>query len=143
MTRAAVRRRRLTLLAVLVVVSAVPSGVLVFQSPASSTVSPPTPTPTPSAESPVRHRDQHRALGEADGDVPDGVTVFDEEIPAVANLDPDLLGAFRQAAAVAGGVGVEFHVNSGWRSPEYQNQLLRDAVSKYGSEAEGPLGGQA
>ena len=27
-------------------------------------------------------------------------------------------------------------VNSGWRSPEYQDQLLRDAVSKYGSEAE-------
>ena len=32
------------------------------------------------------------ALGEADGAVPDGATVFDDEIPAVANLDPDLLG---------------------------------------------------
>jgi LAS superfamily LD-carboxypeptidase LdcB len=30
--------------------------------------------------------------------------------------------------------GVHFVVHSGWRSPEYQNQLLREAVSKYGSE---------
>jgi zinc D-Ala-D-Ala carboxypeptidase len=32
--------------------------------------------------------------------------------------------------------GVQFYVNSGWRSPEYQNQLLREAVSEYGSEEE-------
>ena len=32
--------------------------------------------------------------------------------------------------------GVEFVVDSGWRSPAYQEQLLREAVSKYGSEAE-------
>ena len=31
---------------------------------------------------------------------------------------------------------MEFHVDSGWRSPEYQEQLLREAVLKYGSEAE-------
>jgi LAS superfamily LD-carboxypeptidase LdcB len=31
---------------------------------------------------------------------------------------------------------VEFHVNSGWRSEAYQNQLLREAVDKYGSEEE-------
>jgi D-alanyl-D-alanine carboxypeptidase len=31
--------------------------------------------------------------------------------------------------------GVTF-LNSGWRSPEYQNQLLREAVSEYGSEEE-------
>ena len=29
-----------------------------------------------------------------------------------------------------------FLVDSGWRSPEYQNQLLREAVSEYGSEEE-------
>ena len=28
------------------------------------------------------------------------------------------------------------YVDSGWRSPEYQEQLLRTAVSKYGSEEE-------
>ena len=76
------------------------------------------------------------ALGEADGAVPDGTTVFDDEIPGVAKLDSDLLGALRRAAADAAGVGVQFYVDSGWRSPEYQEQLLRDAISKYGSEAE-------
>jgi len=76
------------------------------------------------------------ALGEADGAVPDGTTVFDDEIPGVANLDPGLLGALRQAAADAAGNGLEFFVDSGWRSPEYQERLLYDAVSKYGSERE-------
>jgi zinc D-Ala-D-Ala carboxypeptidase len=76
------------------------------------------------------------ALGEADGAVPDGTTVFDDEIPGVANLDPALLGALRQAATDAAGDGVEFYVDSGWRSPEYQEQLLHEAVLKYGSEAE-------
>ncbi len=82
-------------------------------------------------------RSEHRgALGEADGAVPDGATVFDDEIPGVANLDPALLGALRQAATDAADDGVEFFVDSGWRSPEYQEQLLHEAVSKYGSEEE-------
>ena len=75
-------------------------------------------------------------LGEADGAVPDGTTVFDDEVPGVANLDPALLGALRRAAADAAADGVEFVVNSGWRSPAYQEQLLREAIAKYGSEAE-------
>ncbi|MEA3218836.1 MAG: zinc D-Ala-D-Ala carboxypeptidase [Acidimicrobiia bacterium] len=64
------------------------------------------------------------------------MTVFDDETPAVANLDPDLLAALRQGATDAADDGVEFYVNSGWRSSAYQEQLLREAVSKYGSEAE-------
>jgi zinc D-Ala-D-Ala carboxypeptidase len=76
------------------------------------------------------------ALGEADGAVPDGTTVFDDEIPGVANLDPALLGALRQAATDAADDGVEFFVNSGWRSPAYEEQLLQEAVSKYGSQEE-------
>jgi len=76
------------------------------------------------------------ALGEADGAVPDGVTVFDDGYPGVANLDPGLLQALREAATDAAEVGVTFYVNSGWRSPEHQSQLLREAVSKYGSEDE-------
>jgi zinc D-Ala-D-Ala carboxypeptidase len=80
-------------------------------------------------------RGEHRgALGEADGAVPDGTTVFDDEIPGVANLDSDLLGALRRAATDAADDGVEFFVDSGWRSPEYQERLLHDAVSEYGSE---------
>jgi len=82
-------------------------------------------------------RSEHRgALGEADGAVPDGATVFADEIPGVANLDPDLLRALRQAATDAADDRVELFVDSGWRSPEYQNQLLRDAISEYGSEEE-------
>jgi zinc D-Ala-D-Ala carboxypeptidase len=76
------------------------------------------------------------ALGEADGAVPDGTTVFDDGVPGVANLDPALLGALRQAATDAADDGVEFLVDSGWRSPEYQERLLQEAISKYGSEEE-------
>jgi len=57
-----------------------------------------------------------------------GELVHDEH-PGVANLDPDLLRALREAATEAADDGIEFYVNSGWRSPEYQNQLLREAVS--------------
>ncbi|WP_327588354.1 M15 family metallopeptidase [Nonomuraea sp. NBC_00507] len=68
--------------------------------------------------------------------MPDGVTVFDDEFPAVANLDHELLAALRQAATDAAHDGVEFFVNSGWRSPAYQEQLRHEAVSEYGSEEE-------
>jgi zinc D-Ala-D-Ala carboxypeptidase len=82
-------------------------------------------------------RSEHRAaLGEAGGALPDGATVFDDELPGVANLDPALLGALRQAATDAAGDGVELFVDSGWRSPEYQQRLLHQAVSKYGSVEE-------
>src|SRR5688572_24583291 len=77
----------------------------------------------------------HRgAATEDDGALPDGVTVFREEYPGVANLDPDLLQALREAATDAADGGVELFVNSGWRSAAYQDQLLREAVFEYGSE---------
>ena len=76
------------------------------------------------------------APGEADGIVPDGTTVFDDEVSGVAKLDPALLAALRQAATDAADDGVAFFVDSGWRSPAYQNQLLREAVFEYGSEVE-------
>lgn len=79
------------------------------------------------------------AITEAEGVLPDGVGVFDDQYPGIANLDPDLLQALRDAAADAANDGVEFQVNSGWRSPEYQEQLLREAVSAYGSEEEAAL----
>jgi hypothetical protein len=104
------------------------------------------PSPASSgAASPIEvRRSDHRdlrnghpgALGEAGGAVPDGTTVFDDEIPGVAKLDPALLTAIRQAATDAADAGVEFVVDSGWRSPAYQEQLLHEAVLKYGSEAE-------
>jgi hypothetical protein len=82
-------------------------------------------------------RSEHRgALGEADGAVPDGTTVLDDEIPAVANLDPALLGALRQAATDAAYDNVHLFVESGWRSPAYQEQLVHEAIAEYGSEQE-------
>ncbi|MFI5658739.1 M15 family metallopeptidase [Streptomyces sp. NPDC051684] len=139
------RPKHLSLLAIgLVVVAAVVATVLGLQSPRSSSASPPAkapPTPTHSSDSapaPMesRQRGGQNAVGEADGVVPDGVTVFDDTTPAVGELDPDLLKALRRAATDASGKGLTFYVNSGWRSPEYQNRLLDEAVSKYGSESE-------
>jgi hypothetical protein len=84
----------------------------------------------------VLRSEHHGSLAEADGAVPDGTTVFDDELPGVAHLDPALLAVLRQAATDASDDGVEFYVDSGWRSPEYQAQLLHEAVLKYGSEQE-------
>jgi hypothetical protein len=77
--------------------------------------------------------DHSVVLGEADGVVDGSASVFDDDVPAVSNLDPRLLAALRRAASAAQEDGVGLRVNSGWRSPEYQEQLLREAVSKYGS----------
>ena len=74
------------------------------------------------------------ALGEAHGAVREDVRVFDDDVPAVANLDPNLRRALRQAAMAAAKDGIAIVVKGGWRSREYQQQLLRDAVARYGSE---------
>jgi zinc D-Ala-D-Ala carboxypeptidase len=134
-----VRIRRLRAAGLLIVILAV-AGALGYQSAASSSS-----TASSAAAPPidVRHgapgrlRGEHRgALGEAGGAVPDGTTVFDDGIPGVVNLDPDLLRALRHAATDAAHDGVEFHVYSGWRSPEYQERLRQEAVAEHGSEAE-------
>ncbi len=70
------------------------------------------------------------------GAVPDRVTVFDDGLPALANLDPALLDALREAADDAADDGVAFHLTSGWRSRAHQERRLRDAVAEYGSEQE-------
>ncbi|WP_103355510.1 M15 family metallopeptidase [Amycolatopsis sp. CA-128772] len=75
-------------------------------------------------------------LGPEHGALPDGSPVFDDDCPAVANLDPALLAALRRAAADAAADGVRFVVNGGWRSRAYQEHLRRRAVEKYGSERE-------
>jgi zinc D-Ala-D-Ala carboxypeptidase len=137
-----IRIRWIRVAGLLVVIAAI-AAALGYQLLASSSSTAATPTNVlPSKDRGLRSehrglRSEHRgALGEAEGAVPDGTTVFDDEIPGVANLDPALLGALRQAAMDAADDGVELYVDSGWRSPEYQEQLLREAVSKYGSEKE-------
>jgi zinc D-Ala-D-Ala carboxypeptidase len=123
-----IRIRRIAFAGLLVVIVAI--GVdLGYQSVAS----------TPStAASPidVPRREPRPRLGPADSAVPAGTTVFDDGIPGVANLDSALLGALRRAADDAANDGVEFVVDSGWRSAEYQQQLLDEAVAKYGSVEE-------
>ncbi|MER6794030.1 hypothetical protein ABT262_19055, partial [Amycolatopsis mediterranei] len=48
---------------------------------------------------------QRTSLGRGHGAVPDGLPVFDDESPAVANLDPELLDALRRGAAAAPAAG--------------------------------------
>src|SRR5688500_1776836 len=112
----------------LVVVTAAIIWILVYQSASSSARS--------SSEAPGAHRDlplsasssapslnedsrgdrgratteDDGAISEADGALPDGVTVFDHGYPGVANLDPDLLRALRQAAREAADEGIELYV---------------------------------
>jgi zinc D-Ala-D-Ala carboxypeptidase len=137
-----IRIRRKRLAGLLVVIAAI-AAALGYQSLASSSSTAASPIDVLRSEHRglrSEHRglrSEHRgALGEADGVIPDGTTVFDDESPGVANLDPDLLVALRQAVTDAADDGIEFFVDSGWRSPEYQNQLFREAVSEYGSEEE-------
>jgi zinc D-Ala-D-Ala carboxypeptidase len=143
-----IRIRWIRVAGLLVVVAAI-AAALGDQLAASSSSTAASPTDVPRSEQRAARGEadgalpdsatisEHRgALGEAGGAVPDGATVFDDEIPGVAQLDPALLGAVRQAATDAADDGVEFFVTSGWRSPEYQEQLLLEAVSEYGSIAE-------
>jgi D-alanyl-D-alanine carboxypeptidase len=139
-----IRIRRICVAGLLVVIAAI-AAALGSQLLASSSSTATSPTDVPRSED-RGLRSEHRgapgalgergAFGEADGAGPDGTTVFDDEIPGVAKLDPALLGALRRAATDAAGDGVDFYVESGWRSPEYQERLLREAVLKYGSEKE-------
>ena len=126
--------RGIRVVGLLVVIAAI-AALLGDQSPLSS---PSTASSPSSAASPVdRSRNgQRAALGEAGGALPDGTTVFDAEVPGVANLDPALLRALRRAATDAADSGLQFYVDSGWRSREYQERLLREAIAKYGSEEE-------
>jgi D-alanyl-D-alanine carboxypeptidase len=137
---------RILVAGLLVVTAAIPAAIA-FQVPASASPSAASPTTSssmaasisasPAAPATDVPRSEHRVrLGEADGLVPDGTTVFDDEVPGVANLDPTLLAALRRTATDAADAGVELFVNSGWRSPAYQEQLLRAAVSKYGTQEE-------
>jgi hypothetical protein len=69
----------------------------------------------------------------ADGVLPEGATVFAVDYPGIGNLNPALLQALHTAAAEA---DFPFYVTSGWRSASYQQQLLDQAITMYGSKAE-------
>jgi len=125
--RAAARRRRSTILAVIVIVAATLFGYQSLETSSSS-----------AATLPLHAAHVDHSPGEigGDGEVPDGVTVFDDHVKAVTRLQPDLLRALRRAATSAAPDGVTFHVSSGWRSRAYQERLLSQAIAKYGSKEE-------
>jgi LAS superfamily LD-carboxypeptidase LdcB len=114
-----IRIRRLRVTVLLVVVAAI-GAALGHQVLASSSSTAATPVDLP--------RSEHRGA-------PDDVAPT-PRIRGGGKLDPALVGALRQAAADAEYDGVEWYVQSGWRSPEHQQELLQEAISKYGSEEE-------
>ena len=118
------RIRRIRLAGLLIVIAAI-AAALGSQLLASS---------SSTAASPVGVlRSEHR--GAPDDVVPTPPRSL-STIRGAGNLDRALDGALRQAATDAAYDGVELYVKSGWRSPEYQRQLLQEAISKYGSEEE-------
>jgi D-alanyl-D-alanine carboxypeptidase len=74
-------------------------------------------------------------IGTDDGVIKDAgsISPFADDLPAIANLDPDLRSAMQDAARDAIDDGVDFVITSGWRSAAYQQQLLDEAVQEYGS----------
>jgi zinc D-Ala-D-Ala carboxypeptidase len=121
-----VRIRRTRVAGLLAVIAAI-AAALGYQAASSSS--------TAASPGHLLRAELRGALGEADSAVPAGTTVFDDHVAGVAKLDPDLLAALRRAATDATHEGVELYVDSGWRSPAYQEQLFQQAVSKYGSAA--------
>ncbi len=138
--RRRIRRRRLlvaaiALAAVLILAFAVQQSLVAASASVSSqenatgeTAGPPPQEVTGSVVAP----------SDADGVIRDGnePTVFDTAGVAIANLDPALLDALQRAANDAAADGLEFRVNSGWRSAALQERMMQDAIVQYGSEAE-------
>lgn len=90
---------------------------------------------TVSSEARAGERDEERFGGNGEVLDPDGIRV-DADHPGVRGLDPELRAAVQAAAERAAAEGIELRLNSGWRSAAYQDELLAQAVSDYGSEAE-------
>ena len=117
-----------------IVLAAAITGMLVYQAASAS-------APSQSVSASASEGDRPGALGvpaavEDDGELPEGVTVFDDQYAGIANLDPALLQAIQAAATTAASDDIDIFVTSGWRSREYQDRLLREAIAEYGSEAE-------
>ena len=76
------------------------------------------------------------AVAQDDGLLPSGATAFDEAYPGIAGLSHGLREALQRASHDAAADDIVVLVNSGWRSAEYQDRLLQEAVSQYGSAEE-------
>src|SRR5689334_13171113 len=82
--------------------------------------------PQAAAEPQVGPVDNTAAIDPGDGSLPDGaaLTPFDVQDPAIGRLDPRLLTAIQDAATAAAADGVTMTITSGWRTPQFQQQLL-------------------
>jgi zinc D-Ala-D-Ala carboxypeptidase len=69
------------------------------------------------------------------GSLPDNqaLTAFDVGSPIINLLDPALLAAVQAATKAAAADGVQLQINSGWRSPGFQQRLFDEGVVTYGS----------
>ena len=89
-----------------------PSGMVTFDSSANGDV----------------HTTEHGYVS-----VGDSVSPFDDHLPVIAKLNPELRAAVQSAATAAQADGFVFVVTSGWRSAAYQQSLLDDATASYGT----------
>jgi zinc D-Ala-D-Ala carboxypeptidase len=99
-------------------------------------------TPPPLPSMPIALADRSSPMAPAadpgDGSAPlDGrtLTPSDTQYAAVGRLDPALLSAIQNAATAAAADGITITITSGWRSPEFQQRLLDNAIQTYGSYA--------
>ena len=113
---------------------AILSLVLVGALAAAGTVLATLPRDSASAGGVLWSADPH-VMGAADGLIEEGeaVSPFAGDLPAIANLDPELRAAMQDAARAAIADDIDFVVTSGWRSAAYQQSLLDAAVIEYGS----------
>ena len=94
-----------------------------------------------SASAPPRRRRNHaaappdRALGVADGRLPDGVTVADDTYPAVAEPRPGAAGGALRSVGRGWVPASTVQRQRRLALPRYEEQLLDEAVATYGSRA--------
>lgn len=80
--------------------------------------------------------DPAEKMPDNEGDLTDLASIYDTHLAAIRNLNKELLDSLRRAESESSKVGITLGVSSAWRSPELQGQMLREAVSEYGSEEE-------
>jgi D-alanyl-D-alanine carboxypeptidase len=130
------RRRATALAGVVSMVSIVLAGCVIESSGRPDSASRGSPS-LPGASN-TQRKSNSRSPTVADGYVAKGSSIspFDDGLPAIARLDPDLRAALQAAAADAKADGFDMSVSTGWRSRRYQGSLFKAAVVQYGSREE-------
>jgi uncharacterized protein YcbK (DUF882 family) len=132
------QERRMTALIALAIVAAVISFGLAacssVDSSGSATSADSDGTPSATHDGSAGKPRKKGAAGAEDGVLPDNASPFDTSLPGVAKLDPELLKAVQDAATAMKKDGIKLHLTTGWRSKDYQEELLKQAIKKYGSE---------